>query len=117
MQEPEKKQKKKWVRLTVSSLEADVAYFDARLALLNNKKSSYYQLAQLRAYTELGRVLSEILARLQARPKQPPATPTASGIEVIEADSQPLNGVLAEEGATPTVNDTSPKPASPTESD
>lgn len=97
MQEQEKKQKKKWARLTVSSLEADVAYFDARLALLNEKKTSYYQLAQLRAYTELERVLSDILSRLQARPKQPPASVPSSGIEVsIESESAPLNGVLSD---------------------
>lgn len=97
MQEQEKKQKKKWVRLTVSSLEADVAYFDARLALLNEKKSSYYQLAQLRAYTELERVLSDILSRLQARPKQPPGSVPSSAIElVIESESAPLNGALAD---------------------
>ncbi len=97
MQEPEKKQRKKWARLTVSSLEADVAYFDARLALLNEKKTSYYQLAQLRAYTELERVLSEILRRLQARPKAPPPFVPSSGIEVsIETDSSSLNGVLSD---------------------
>lgn len=106
MQESEKKQKKKWVRLTVSSLEADVAYFDARLALLNEKKTSYYQLAQLRAYTELERVLSDILARLQARPKAPLPSVPASGIEVsIEADSAPLNGVLSGGGNNPDSSD------------
>jgi len=98
MQEMKKNQKKKWARLTVSSLEADVAYFDARLALLDEKKSSYYQLAQLRAYTELERVLSDILIRLRARPKQPPASVPSSGIEVcIESESAPLNGVLWED--------------------
>lgn len=98
MQESEKKQKKKWARLTLSSLEADVAYFDARLALLNDRKSTYYQLAQYRAYTELERVLSDILTRLQARKDEPSTTPPAAGIEVtIETESAPLNGVLVEE--------------------
>ncbi len=98
MQESEKKQKKKWARLTLSSLEADVAYFDARLALLNEHKNTYYQLAQYRAYTELERVLSDILTRLQARKDAPPPSPAATGIEVtIETESAPLNGVLVEE--------------------
>lgn len=99
MGESEKKQKKKWARLTLSSLEADVAYFDARLALLNEQKSTYYQLAQYRAYTELERVLSDILTRLQARKDESPPSPATTGIELtIETESAPLNGVLVEEG-------------------
>ncbi|TVO75266.1 hypothetical protein [Sedimenticola selenatireducens] len=102
MQQPEKKEKKKWARLSVSSLEADVAYFDARLAMLDQKKSSYYQLAQHRAYTELERVLSDILGRLQTRQVKSPASSTispaaASGIEVSEeSESSPLNKVFSE---------------------
>lgn len=102
MRESEKNQKKKWARLTLSSLEADVAYFDARLALLKEEKSTYYQLAQIRAYTELERVLSDILVRLQARSEEPPTSPPASGIEVtMESGSAPLNGVLVEEERGP----------------
>ena len=98
-----KKQKKKWARLSVSSLEADVAYFDARLAMLGQNKESYYQLAQYRAYTELERVLTEILGRLQSRPvKQPDAAASsaeaAPGIEVTEtSESSPLNQILSNE--------------------
>jgi hypothetical protein len=105
MQQPEKKEKKKWARLSVSSLEADVAYFDARLAMLNQKKSSYYQLAQHRAYTELERVLSDILGRLQTRQAKPSASSAvspaaASGIEVSEeSESSPLNKVFSEASA------------------
>ena len=66
----DKKKKKQWARLTVSSLEADVAYFDARLAMLDEKADSYYQLAQARAYTELEKVLTELLTRLRGRPKR-----------------------------------------------
>ena len=98
MRESEIKPKKKWARLTLSSLEADVAYFDARLALLGEKKSSYYQLAQIRAYTELERVLSDILERLQARTEEPSTSVPSSGIEVtIESGSAPLNGVFAQD--------------------
>lgn len=102
MQQSAKKEKKKWARLSVSSLEADVAYFDARLAMLGQKKSSYYQLAQYRAYTELEKVLSDILGRLQARPVKPAFSATlspasASGIEVSEeSESSPLNKVFSD---------------------
>ncbi|MCW8890272.1 MAG: hypothetical protein OQL20_06410 [Sedimenticola sp.] len=97
-----KNEKKKWARLSVSSLEADVAYFDARLAMLGQHKESYYQLAQYRAYSELERVLKEILGRLQARPVIKPTAATSSteavpGIEVCEeSGSSPLNQVFAE---------------------
>ncbi|MCW8944276.1 MAG: hypothetical protein OQL27_05835 [Sedimenticola sp.] len=102
MPQSEKKEKKKWARLTVSSLEADVAYFDARLAMLGQHKESYYQLAQYRAYTELERVLTEILGRLQSRPAVKPEpiaskTEAAPGIEVTEeSESSPLNKVFSE---------------------
>jgi hypothetical protein len=66
----QKRKKKQWARLTVSSLEADVAYFDARLAMLDEKTGSYYQLAQAKAYTELEKVLNELLTRLRERPKR-----------------------------------------------
>ena len=55
-----------WIKLSISALEADVAYFDARLALLSGKPSSYYQEAQVRAYQELGRALSDTLQNLNA---------------------------------------------------
>lgn len=101
MQETDNRQNNRWVRLTVSSLEADVAYFDARLALLNGKKSSYYQLAQLRAYTELERVLSELLVRLRARPgRGQPAAPRADGRVDETTDSISLKGVLSDSEAS-----------------
>ncbi|PLY16617.1 MAG: hypothetical protein C0631_03200 [Sedimenticola sp.] len=54
-----------WSDLSISSLEADIAYFDARLALLRETPSSYYQEAQIRAYKELENVLGEHLRRLR----------------------------------------------------
>ena len=51
--------------LSLSSLEADIAYFDARLAMLKEKPASYYQEAQIRAYKELESVLGEQLRRLR----------------------------------------------------
>ncbi len=61
MKRPEQKQ----FRTRISALEADVAYFDARLALLTGPPSSCYQDAQIRAYRELITILSEMLSRLQ----------------------------------------------------
>ena len=54
-----------WSDLSISSLEADIAYFDARLTLLNEKPASYYQDAQIRAYRELETILGEHLQRLR----------------------------------------------------
>lgn len=62
--------RKEWAKVSISSLEADVAYFDARLAMLGEDIESHYQYAQLKAYKELERILKEILARLEAKPKR-----------------------------------------------
>jgi len=64
------KRNKEWAKVSISSLEADVAYFDARLALLGEDIESQYQYAQLKAYKELERILAEILARLESKPKR-----------------------------------------------
>lgn len=71
-------------RLSISELEADVAYFDARLALLEEGTvESYHQEAQIKAYRELGRVLAGLLERLRRRsPDQP--TNNLEGIRVDE---------------------------------
>ena len=71
-------------RLSISELEADVAYFDARLALLEEGTvESYHQEAQIKAYRELERVLSGLLERLRGR--TPDQLPHAlDGIQVEE---------------------------------
>ncbi len=56
---------KKRFRIRVSLLEADVAYFDARLALLGERPSSLHQVAQLRTYGALEGQFSEMLDRLR----------------------------------------------------
>lgn len=56
-----------WNQLSISILEADIAYFEARLALLDGEPKSYYQTAQTRAYRELERVLNIMLNRLQCK--------------------------------------------------
>ena len=71
-------------RLSISELEADVAYFDARLALLEEGEvDSFHQEAQIKAYRELERVLSGLLERLRGR--TPDQLPHAlDGIQVEE---------------------------------
>ncbi|MET0024358.1 MAG: fumarate hydratase [Sedimenticola sp.] len=62
-----KDENKSWVPpLSISALEADIAYFDARLALLNDQPKTYYEDAQLRACQELVVTLTEHLERLRA---------------------------------------------------
>ena len=53
-----------WVPLSNSKLEADVAYFEARLSMLSDKPATSHQHAQFVAYTALENILSETLQRL-----------------------------------------------------
>ena len=57
----------KWSSPTPAKLEADIAYFDARLSLLRDKPTSCYQEAQIKAYRELGALLMERLSRLSGQ--------------------------------------------------
>ena len=50
--------------ISVSELEADIAYFDARLSLFGSGPESSYQHAQIKAYRALGSLLSSRLSRL-----------------------------------------------------
>lgn len=72
------REREEWIRVSVSALEADVAYFDARLALIGSRPESYYQEAQVKAYRELERVLSDMLNSLNNRSHE------AGEIEVVE---------------------------------
>lgn len=54
-----------WKDLDIPALEADVAYFEARLSLVNNHPSSLYQRAQLRAYSALEDTLNGTLSTLK----------------------------------------------------
>ncbi|HEB95020.1 MAG TPA: hypothetical protein ENI96_01150 [Sedimenticola thiotaurini] len=72
------RQEKKQFRIRISGLEADVAYFDARLALLGETPASPHQAAQIRTYRILEENLSamlERLRRLQAGTGEPPDAP------------------------------------------
>jgi len=52
------------LRLSASALEADVAYFDARLSLLSDEPLTRYQRAQLKTYRTLEKLLSDKLVGL-----------------------------------------------------
>ena len=55
--------------VSVSALEADVAYFDARLSLLDEVPATRYQSAAIKAYQTLERLLADRLAGLGAGQK------------------------------------------------
>ncbi len=50
----------------VSSLEADMAFFEARLSLAGNASDSLYQAAQVKTYETLGHLIGERLKTLKA---------------------------------------------------
>ncbi|MES9855284.1 MAG: hypothetical protein ABW166_01585 [Sedimenticola sp.] len=56
--------------VSISSLEADVAYFDARLTLLKGEVGTTHQKAQIQAYQGLKEVLSEMLNKLRGLPRK-----------------------------------------------
>lgn len=57
------------VDVDVAALEADVAYFDARLSLAAKLPETAYQKAQIRTYETLGQLISGTLENLRARNK------------------------------------------------
>jgi hypothetical protein len=56
--------------MRISELEADVAYFGARLGLLDDKPSGCYREAQRVTYRHLEKALSEMLESLRG-PQRP----------------------------------------------
>ena len=61
------------VRVDVSSLEADIAFFEARLSLAGDARDTTYQRAQVKTYRTLGRLLGQTLDRLRPPRKVPAA--------------------------------------------
>jgi hypothetical protein len=66
-------------RLDVSSLEADMAFFEARLSLAGDAPDTSYQLAQIKTYQTLGLLVGDTLKTLKPKPgsagkTKPPAT-------------------------------------------
>ncbi|HEC17230.1 MAG TPA: hypothetical protein ENI99_11770 [Sedimenticola sp.] len=64
--------KKKRSAPGISELEADIAYFDARLSLLGRPVTPY-QKAQARACRLLEELLIQKLARMRGNPQKKPA--------------------------------------------
>lgn len=54
-------------RIDLNALEADVAYFDARLSLAGEHPDTAYQKAQKKTYETLGRVMSSTLENLKRK--------------------------------------------------
>ena len=54
----------KGMRLSISVLEQDLAYFDARLSLLDDEPGSHYQVAQMEIYSTLKGTLGCMLLKL-----------------------------------------------------
>jgi hypothetical protein len=75
----------KWSGPTLAKLEADVAYFDARLSLLQDGPASRYQEAQIKAYRELGILLTGRLSQLsRQRPTLGDGSPGLIEVEEIQ---------------------------------
>jgi len=55
--------KKRAMRADISDIEADVAYFDARISLIGQDPDTPYQKAQLKTYRILEKLLAEALAK------------------------------------------------------
>jgi hypothetical protein len=51
----------------IPSIEADMAFFEARLSFADHEPDTAYQRAQVKAYETLGRLMGETLARLRKR--------------------------------------------------
>lgn len=66
MEEDDADKKEEQVSPSVSELEADVAYFDARLSMLG-QPSTQYQKAQAKAYQVLEGMLVQSLVRVRGR--------------------------------------------------
>lgn len=48
-------------KVDVSSLEADMAFFEARLSLAGQSPNTVYQIAQIKTYQTLGKLVGETL--------------------------------------------------------
>ena len=68
MEEQNKKSVKE--RTDINALEADVAFFDARLSLAGDSQNTAYQKAQKKTYETLGKVMSGTLDKLRSKPKK-----------------------------------------------
>lgn len=58
------------IRFHVSTLEADIAFFEARLSLAGESPETVYQLAQIKTYQTLCQILGQTLATLKPKKRQ-----------------------------------------------
>lgn len=58
------------VRTDIAALEADVAFFAARLSLAGKQTNSAYQQAQKKAYQALGEQMTDTLIELRSRSRR-----------------------------------------------
>jgi hypothetical protein len=68
----DKKDSKQWPKATVSGLEADIAYFDARLSMLDEQATTTHQDAQSKAYKSLESTLIGMLVKMRMQPDNSP---------------------------------------------
>lgn len=70
-----------WVPMNISVLEADLAFFEAKLAMLEGEPGSHYKDAQRRVYRELSLALQGHLIRLRGKAKRgiPPVSQGIAG--------------------------------------
>lgn len=60
-----KKQDKQWPKVSVSGLEADIAYFDARLSMQEDSVSTTHQEAQAKAFKAMESTLIGMLLKMR----------------------------------------------------
>ena len=56
---------KNWPKVTVSGLEADIAYFDARLSMLEENAATTHQEAQTKAFKAMESTLIGMLLKMR----------------------------------------------------
>lgn len=71
-------------RVDIPSIEADMAFFEARLSLADHAPDTAYQRAQIKTYQTLGILLGSTLSGLRAArdaatPSPPPVTERKAG--------------------------------------
>lgn len=87
-----------WSLPSSSKLEADIAYFEARLSMLDEKPATCYQNAQRRAYSALESSLSETLERLRAQQRKRRKIRASSEVPLADQlDQTDIQSLLAEE--------------------
>ncbi len=73
-------------RVDIFSLEADLAFFEARLSLARDTEDTCYQRAQIKTYQTLGKLIGETLDTLRpqkpAQPKAPRRRKSAAKVKV-----------------------------------